>query len=250
MAGPDNAASSSLTSPAKPGPARDPQPKPAPPPPPKSRWWFLLVGLLATVFLLSLPSMKGTTTVSFNFSTFLARVEANKVSTASIDPNGGVKGKLDNGDDYTSQIPIVLNDPQLSLDPGSPPRLGDGRRTLLEPRGRPVVLPAAAVLRRDLRVGLPERPPAARRRHHGYRGLQGQGLRRATTHHALCRRRRLRGRQAGGERGRRLLEAPGPIPSAPAPSVPEASSWSGLRAAARPSWRAPWRGRPRFPSSP
>ena len=103
-----------LTSPAKPGPARDPQPKPAPPPPPKSRWWFLLVGLLATVFLLSLPSMKGTTTVSFNFSTFLARVEANKVSTASIDPNGGVKGKLNNGDDYTSQIPIVLNDPQLT----------------------------------------------------------------------------------------------------------------------------------------
>jgi cell division protease FtsH len=36
------------------------------------------------------------------------------VSTASIDPNGGVKGKLNNGDDYTSQIPIVLNDPQLT----------------------------------------------------------------------------------------------------------------------------------------
>jgi len=106
-----------FTSPAKPGPSRDPQPKPAPPPPPKSRWWFLLLGLLATILLLSLPNMKSTTTVSFNFSTFLARVEANKVATASIDPNGGVKGKLNNGDDYTSQIPTVLNDPQLASIP-------------------------------------------------------------------------------------------------------------------------------------
>jgi cell division protease FtsH len=69
---------------------------------------------LATLFLLSLPDMKTTTTVHFNFSTFLARVEANKVTTASIDPNGGVTGKLKNGDDYTSQIPVVLNDPQLT----------------------------------------------------------------------------------------------------------------------------------------
>ena len=60
--------------------------------------------------------MKTTTTVSYNYSTFLAQVEANKVSTASIDPNGGVTGKLKNGDDYTSQIPLALNDPQLASD--------------------------------------------------------------------------------------------------------------------------------------
>jgi cell division protease FtsH len=58
--------------------------------------------------------MKTTTTVTFNYSTFLARVEANKVKTASIDPNGGVTGTLRNGDDYTTQIPIVLNDAQLA----------------------------------------------------------------------------------------------------------------------------------------
>ncbi|MGA3351695.1 MAG: ATP-dependent zinc metalloprotease FtsH [Acidimicrobiales bacterium] len=103
-----------FTSPASPGPPRDPQPKPAPPPPPRVRWWFLLAGLLATILLLSLPEMKTTTTVNFNYSTFLARVEANKVSTASINPTGGVTGKLKNGDDYTTQIPTVLNDPQLA----------------------------------------------------------------------------------------------------------------------------------------
>ena len=103
-----------LTSPANPGPPRDPQPRPAPPPPPKSRWWFLALGLFVTVVLLSLPSMTSTTTVKLNFSTFLARVEANKVTTASIDPAGAVTGKLRGGDDYTSQIPTVLDDTSLA----------------------------------------------------------------------------------------------------------------------------------------
>ncbi len=103
-----------LTSPANPGPPRDPQPRPAPPPPPKSRWWFLALGLFVTVVLLSLPSMTSTTTVKLNFSTFLSRVEANKVTTASIDPAGAVTGKLRGGDDYTSQIPTVLDDTSLT----------------------------------------------------------------------------------------------------------------------------------------
>ena len=103
-----------FTSPASSGPPRDPAPPPPAPPPPKWRWWLVLFGLLATVLLLWSPNMKTTTTVTFNYSTFLARVEANKVKTASIDPNGGVTGTLRNGDDYTTQIPIVLNDAQLA----------------------------------------------------------------------------------------------------------------------------------------
>jgi len=103
-----------LTSPAKPGPPRDRQPPPAPPPPPKARWWFLLVGLAFTILLLFAPSMKKTTTYSYSYSKFLAQVEANKVSTTSIDPNGGVRGKLKNGDNYTSQVPLALNDSQLA----------------------------------------------------------------------------------------------------------------------------------------
>jgi cell division protease FtsH len=74
----------------------------------------LALGLFVTVVLLSLPSMTSTTTVKLNFSTFLARVEANKVTTASIDPAGAVTGKLRGGDDYTSQIPTVLDDTSLT----------------------------------------------------------------------------------------------------------------------------------------
>ena len=103
-----------FTSPASSGPPRDPPPPSPAPPPPAWRWWLVLFGLLATILLLWSPSMKTTTTVSFNYSTFLARVEANKVKTASIDPNGGVTGTLRNGDDYTTQIPVVLNDAQLA----------------------------------------------------------------------------------------------------------------------------------------
>ncbi len=103
-----------FTSSASSGPPRDPPPPSPAPPPPKWRWWLVLFGLLATILLLWSPTMKTTTTVTFNYSTFLARVDANKVKTASIDPNGGVTGTLRNGDDYTTQIPVVLNDAQLA----------------------------------------------------------------------------------------------------------------------------------------
>jgi cell division protease FtsH len=58
--------------------------------------------------------MNSTTTHSYSYTTFLSQVEANKVTTASIDPNGGVTGKLKNGDDYTSQIPLALDDSSLA----------------------------------------------------------------------------------------------------------------------------------------
>jgi cell division protease FtsH len=103
-----------LTNSANPGTPRDRQPAPAPPPPPKGRWWLLVIGLAATALLLFGPNMSSTTTFSYSYSKFLSQIEANKISTASIDPNGGVTGKLKNGDDYTSQIPLALNDSQLA----------------------------------------------------------------------------------------------------------------------------------------
>ncbi|MGO9964104.1 MAG: ATP-dependent zinc metalloprotease FtsH [Acidimicrobiales bacterium] len=104
-----------FTSPASSGQPRDPvPPSQAQTPPPAWRWWLVLFGLLATILLLWSPSMKTTTTLSFNYSKFLAQVDANKVKTASIDPNGAVTGTLRNGDDYTTQIPVVLNDAQLA----------------------------------------------------------------------------------------------------------------------------------------
>ncbi|MGD0945489.1 MAG: ATP-dependent metallopeptidase FtsH/Yme1/Tma family protein, partial [Acidimicrobiales bacterium] len=79
-----------FTSSANSGPPRDPPPpSKTPSQPPLWRWWL-------------------------NYSSFLARVEANKVKTASINTNGAVTGTLSNGEDYTSQIPTVLNDPDLA----------------------------------------------------------------------------------------------------------------------------------------
>jgi cell division protease FtsH len=101
------------TSSANPGPPRDRQPAPAPPPPPKGRWWLLLVGLGITAVLLFAPSMKSTKTFSYDYSQWLTQVGSNKVTTASINPSGGVTGKLKNGDDYTSQIPTAVTDPTL-----------------------------------------------------------------------------------------------------------------------------------------
>jgi len=76
---------------------------------------LLLVGLVVTSLLLFGPSMKSAkTTFSYNYSQFLSQVGANKVSTASIDVNGGVTGTLKNGDDYTTQIPTALADLQLA----------------------------------------------------------------------------------------------------------------------------------------
>ena len=103
-----------FTTPAKPGPPRDKPRAPAPPPPPRWRNWVLLAGILITLLLLFVPSVKTTPTKSFTYSQFLAQVQTNKVKTTSINPTGGVTGTLSNGDDYTSQIPTALADPSLA----------------------------------------------------------------------------------------------------------------------------------------
>ncbi|HUC35943.1 MAG TPA: ATP-dependent zinc metalloprotease FtsH [Acidimicrobiales bacterium] len=102
------------TSPAKPGPPREPQRSPAPPPPPRWRAWLLLAGVIVTLLLLFGPSPSTTTTHNYNYSQFLSQVEHNHVKTASIDPSGAVKGGLTNKSDYTTQIPTALNNSQLT----------------------------------------------------------------------------------------------------------------------------------------
>ncbi len=102
------------TSPAKPGPSRDRPPAPAPPPPPRWRAWLLPIGLLLTILLLFAPGRSSTPTQSFDYSKFLAQVDAGKVRTASINPSGGVTGALKKGGNYTSQIPVVINDTSLA----------------------------------------------------------------------------------------------------------------------------------------
>ena len=103
------------TSPAK---SRDPRAGqkrhgPAPSPPPPWRNWLLYVGLAVTLLLLFLPLGKAQST-ELSYTQFLNKVAANQVKSATIDPDGSVTGTLSNGTDYTSQIPVALQDTTLT----------------------------------------------------------------------------------------------------------------------------------------
>ncbi len=103
------------SNPPKPGPPTDPPKRPVPPPPPRWRIWFLVVGILATVGLLFIPTMGSAPPVSnLNYSSFVNKVNANQVSTATVDPNGKVTGTLKGGQHYSSQIPLALGNNQLA----------------------------------------------------------------------------------------------------------------------------------------
>ena len=94
-----------------------PSSNPRPSQPPPSRWRRLLVvaAVVATLALLFAPSMRTTQPVaSLSFSAFTAKVDANQVATANIDPKGAVTGRLKGGGLYKSQIPLALQDNQLT----------------------------------------------------------------------------------------------------------------------------------------
>jgi cell division protease FtsH len=56
----------------------------------------------------------GPVVTNLNFSSFLGKVNANQVSTATIDSNGKVTGALKGGQHYSSQIPLALGDNQIA----------------------------------------------------------------------------------------------------------------------------------------
>jgi cell division protease FtsH len=76
--------------------------------------WVLPLGIAAAILWWISSSSSGTTSDTFSYSTFVAKVTANKVATASINDTGYVTGKLTSGVAYTSQIPTALNDNGLS----------------------------------------------------------------------------------------------------------------------------------------
>jgi len=103
------------TSPAK---SRDPRAGekrhgPAPSPPPTWRNWLLYIGLAFTLLLFFLPLGKAGST-EFSYTQFLNKVAANQVRSVTIDSDGSVSGTLSNGTDYTSQIPVALQDTTLT----------------------------------------------------------------------------------------------------------------------------------------
>ncbi len=103
------------TSPAKPRPphAGPKRAGPAPPPPPPWRNWLLYLGVFATV-LLFLLTLSGRGSTTLTYTQFVNDVTGNRVKTAVIDSNGGVSGTLTDGSDYTTQIPVSLQDTSLS----------------------------------------------------------------------------------------------------------------------------------------
>jgi cell division protease FtsH len=101
-----------MTGSARSGPPKD-RPRPAPPPPPSWRNWLLPVGLLITTILLFRPVPQPSVR-TLTYSAFLNDVNGSKVSTAVIDADGGVAGILKDGTHYETQIPIPLQDPNLT----------------------------------------------------------------------------------------------------------------------------------------
>ena len=102
---------------ARPGPPNEP-PKP-PTRQPTPRWLHVvwIVGLLATVLLLFAPGSSPKTR-SLSFTSWKAKVDANQVKSATIDPDGNVTGQLDDKSKthYESRIPTALNDNTLASD--------------------------------------------------------------------------------------------------------------------------------------
>jgi cell division protease FtsH len=102
------------TSPAQPRDSRAGQKRqgPAPPPPPPWRHWLLYIGIAATIVLFFLPI--GRTSSELTYTQFVNDVTANRVKTATIDSDGGVSGTLTDGKAYSTQIPVALQDTNLS----------------------------------------------------------------------------------------------------------------------------------------
>jgi cell division protease FtsH len=104
------------SSPAKSGPPADKPAPPAPTPPPRWLHTLWLVGLVVTAILLFFPGKSSSNPTSFTYSDWRAKVDANQVKTATIDPSGSVTGQLTSGTKYTSRIPTALRDDALSGD--------------------------------------------------------------------------------------------------------------------------------------
>jgi len=104
-----------FSNPAKPGPPPE-RPPTAPKPPPRWRVRILIIGIVATFTLLrpAFPTMSKPTTASLTFSSFVHNVQNDRIVSATIGPDGKVTGALKGGRSYTSQIPLALQDNQLT----------------------------------------------------------------------------------------------------------------------------------------
>jgi cell division protease FtsH len=101
-----------FSNPARPGPPPD---RPSAPPqvPPRRR---LPLGILVVLFLFgpALAANRTSTVTPLTFSSLVHNVQDNRVTSATISPTGAVTGTLKDGRAYSSQIPVALQDNQLT----------------------------------------------------------------------------------------------------------------------------------------
>jgi cell division protease FtsH len=66
-----------------------------------------------TLLWLFLPASKSKTT-PLTYTAWRAKVSADQVKTATIDPDGNVTGKLVDGSSYTARLPVAVKDDALA----------------------------------------------------------------------------------------------------------------------------------------
>jgi len=68
------------------------------------------IGILILLALLFWPSFfRSSPTTQYSFTTFQNKVNSGEVKSVTIDSAGAVKGKLTNGTEFTSRLPVALN---------------------------------------------------------------------------------------------------------------------------------------------
>jgi cell division protease FtsH len=103
-----------MTKSASPPPERDKPVPVAPPPPPKWRHWLWLGAFVLFLLLFFvLPATRITQPVNLSYTQFLADVSSKQVKTFTINANGSASGKLADGKQYTTVVPIQLTNPTL-----------------------------------------------------------------------------------------------------------------------------------------
>jgi cell division protease FtsH len=76
--------------------------------------WLPYIGALISIWLLLRLFAPATPPTTYSYSSFLNAVQHDQISTATIDPDGAVTGKLKSGKQYETQIPTAIRDDRLA----------------------------------------------------------------------------------------------------------------------------------------